>query len=119
MGKLRGAGRFCPMYLALSHHTASCEFSGAIMLPEPLFRRAGWPQAPECRGVRTAFGGSKMIKRFLLLSTFVLFSSTIVDTPRSLAATNDPASVVGDLGSRAIAAMRTQTRSRPSRSCSG
>jgi phospholipid transport system substrate-binding protein len=48
----------------------------------------------------------KMIKRFLLLSAFVLFSSTIVDTPRSLAATNDPASIVGDLGGRAIAAMR-------------
>jgi phospholipid transport system substrate-binding protein len=49
-----------------------------------------------------------MIQRFLLLSAFVLFSSTIVDTPRSLAATNDPASVVGDLGSRAIAAMRNE-----------
>ena len=47
-----------------------------------------------------------MIQRFLLLSAFVLFSSIIGDTPRSLAATNDPASVVGDLGSRAIAAMR-------------
>jgi phospholipid transport system substrate-binding protein len=48
-----------------------------------------------------------MIRRFLLLSAFVLFSSIIVDTPRSLAATNDPASVVGDLGSRAIAAMQS------------
>ena len=47
-----------------------------------------------------------MIRCFLLLSAFVIFSSIIVDTPRSLAATNDPASVVGDLGSRAIAAMR-------------
>jgi phospholipid transport system substrate-binding protein len=47
-----------------------------------------------------------MKERFLLLSAFVLFSSIIGDTPRSLAATNDPASFVGDLGSRAIAAMR-------------
>ncbi len=47
-----------------------------------------------------------MIQRFLLLSAFVLFSSIIVDTPRSLAVTNDPASFVGDLGGRAIAAMR-------------
>jgi ABC-type transporter MlaC component len=48
-----------------------------------------------------------MIQRFLLLSAFVIFSSIIMDTPRSLAATNDPASVVGDLGSRAIAAMQS------------
>jgi phospholipid transport system substrate-binding protein len=48
----------------------------------------------------------KMVQRFLLLSAFVLFFSIIGDTPRSLAATNDPASLVGDLGSRAIAAMR-------------
>ena len=47
-----------------------------------------------------------MIQRFLLLSAFVLFSSIIVHTPRSLAATDDPASIVGDLGNRAIAAMR-------------
>ena len=47
-----------------------------------------------------------MKQRFLLLSAFVLFSSIIGDTPRSLAATNDPASVVGDLGSRAIAALQ-------------
>jgi phospholipid transport system substrate-binding protein len=49
-----------------------------------------------------------MKQRFLLLSAFVLFSSIIGATPRSLAATNDPASVVGDLGSRAIAAMRNE-----------
>jgi phospholipid transport system substrate-binding protein len=47
-----------------------------------------------------------MKQRFLLLSAFVLLSSIIGDTPSSLAATNDPASFVGDLGSRAIAAMR-------------
>jgi phospholipid transport system substrate-binding protein len=47
-----------------------------------------------------------MIQRFLLLSAFVLFSSIPEDTSRSLTATNDPASFVGDLGSRAIAAMR-------------
>jgi hypothetical protein len=35
-------------------------------------------------------------------------ASIIVDTPRSLAATNDPASFVGDLGSRAIAGMRNE-----------
>lgn len=48
-----------------------------------------------------------MIQRLLLLSAFVLFSSIIGDTSRSLAATNDPASVVSDLGSRAIAAMQS------------
>jgi phospholipid transport system substrate-binding protein len=47
-----------------------------------------------------------MVQRFLLLSAFVLFSNIIVDTPRTFAAPNDPASFVGDLGSRAIAAMR-------------
>jgi phospholipid transport system substrate-binding protein len=47
-----------------------------------------------------------MIQRFLLLSAFVLFSSIIVDTPRSLAVTNDPASIVGDLGGRAISVLQ-------------
>ena len=47
-----------------------------------------------------------MILRFLLLSAFVLFSSIIVDTPRSLAAPNDPASIVGDLGGRAISVLQ-------------
>ena len=47
-----------------------------------------------------------MIQRFLLLSAFVLFSSIIVDTPRSLAAPNDPASIVGDLGGRAISVLQ-------------
>jgi ABC-type transporter MlaC component len=47
------------------------------------------------------------IRRFLLLSAFVLFASIIEDTPGSLAATNDPASIVGGLGSRAIAAVRS------------
>jgi phospholipid transport system substrate-binding protein len=47
-----------------------------------------------------------MIRHPLLLSAFVLLSSTIGGTPRSLAATDDPASLVSDLGSRALAAMR-------------
>jgi phospholipid transport system substrate-binding protein len=47
-----------------------------------------------------------MIQRFLLLSAFVLCSSIIEDTPRSLAATNDPASIVGDLGGRAISVLQ-------------
>ena len=47
-----------------------------------------------------------MIQRFLLLSAFVLFSSIIVDTPRSLAATNDPAGIVGHLGGRAISVLQ-------------
>ena len=46
-----------------------------------------------------------MIQRFLLLSVFVLFSSIIEDAPKSLAATNDPASFVSDLASRALAPM--------------
>ena len=49
-----------------------------------------------------------MIQRVLLLLAFILFSSIIGDTPRSLAATNDAASVIGDLGSRAVAAMRNE-----------
>jgi phospholipid transport system substrate-binding protein len=51
-------------------------------------------------------GEPQMIQRFLLLSAFVLLSSIIWDLPRGLAATDDPASIVGDLGTRALAAMR-------------
>ena len=40
------------------------------------------------------------------MSVFVLFSSMIGDTSKSMAAMNDPASFVGDLETRAIAAMR-------------
>jgi phospholipid transport system substrate-binding protein len=47
-----------------------------------------------------------MIQRFLLLSAFVLFFDIIEDSPRSLAATNDPASIVGDLGGRAISVLQ-------------
>ena len=45
-----------------------------------------------------------MIQRYLLLSAFALFSSTM-DAPKGLAATNDPASFVSDLASRALAPM--------------
>jgi phospholipid transport system substrate-binding protein len=51
-------------------------------------------------------GELQMIQRSLLLSAFVLLSSIAGGAPRSLAATDDPASVVGDLGTRALAAMR-------------
>ena len=44
-----------------------------------------------------------MIQRSLLLSAFVLLSSSIGGTPGTLAAPVDPASFVGDLGSRALA----------------
>jgi len=47
-----------------------------------------------------------MIRRSLLLSAFVLLFSIIVSAPRSLAAADDPASIVRDLGTRALAAMR-------------
>jgi phospholipid transport system substrate-binding protein len=47
-----------------------------------------------------------MIQRSLLLFAFVLLSSIIGGAPRSLAATDDPASFVNDLGTRALAAMR-------------
>ena len=46
-----------------------------------------------------------MIRRVFLLSAFILVSGIIWDTPRSAAAA-DPASIVSDLGSRALAAMR-------------
>lgn len=49
-----------------------------------------------------------MIPRSLLLSALVLFFSLIGDAPKSLAASDDPASFVGDLGSRAIAGMRNE-----------
>jgi len=42
----------------------------------------------------------------LALTAFVLLPSIIGDAPRSLAAPDDPASVVNDLGARALAAMR-------------
>src|SRR6202008_597006 len=51
-------------------------------------------------------GELQMIQRSLLLSAFVLLSSIIGGAPRSLAATDDPASLVNDLGTRALAAMR-------------
>src|SRR3989440_1178815 len=47
-----------------------------------------------------------MKKGSVLLSAFVLLSSIIGGAPRSLAATDDPASFVNDLGTRALAAMR-------------
>jgi phospholipid transport system substrate-binding protein len=46
-----------------------------------------------------------MIPRSLLLSALVLFFSLIGDAPKSLAASDDPASFVGDLGRRALAPM--------------
>src|ERR1700751_845879 len=48
----------------------------------------------------------QMIQRSLLLSVFVLLSAIIGGAPRSFAAADDPASVVGELGTRALAAMR-------------
>src|SRR5258708_19720258 len=51
-------------------------------------------------------GELQMIQRSLLLSAFDLLSSIIGGAPRSLAATDDPASFVNDLGTRALAAMR-------------
>jgi hypothetical protein len=48
----------------------------------------------------------QLIRRSLLLSALVLLSSILGVAPRSLAATDDPASIVGDLGTRALAAMR-------------
>jgi phospholipid transport system substrate-binding protein len=51
-------------------------------------------------------GELQMILRSLLLSAFVLLSSIIGGAPRSLAATDDPASFVNDLGTRALAAVR-------------
>src|SRR5712672_2001098 len=51
-------------------------------------------------------GELQMILRSLLLSAFVLLSGIIGGAPRSFAATDDPASFVNDLGTRALAAMR-------------
>jgi phospholipid transport system substrate-binding protein len=49
----------------------------------------------------------QMIQRSLLLS-LVLLSSIIGSAPRSLAAADDPANFVNDLGTRALAAMRNE-----------
>jgi ABC-type transporter MlaC component len=46
-----------------------------------------------------------MIRRSLLLLAFVLFPSIVGGATRSLAATDDPASLIRDLGSRALAPM--------------
>jgi phospholipid transport system substrate-binding protein len=47
-----------------------------------------------------------MMHRFLLLCAFLLLPSIIGGAPRSVAAADDPATFVGDLGSRALAAMQ-------------
>ena len=44
-----------------------------------------------------------MIQRSLLLSAFVLLSGIVGGAPKSLAATDGPASFVSDLASRALA----------------
>jgi phospholipid transport system substrate-binding protein len=49
-----------------------------------------------------------MIQRFLLISSFALLCSIVGGAPRSVAATDDPASVVTNLGTRALAAMRNE-----------
>jgi phospholipid transport system substrate-binding protein len=49
----------------------------------------------------------QMIRRSLLLS-LMLLSSIIGSAPRSLAAADDPADFVNDLGTRALAAMRSE-----------
>src|SRR5438045_6258272 len=50
-----------------------------------------------------------MIARSLLLSACVVLSISVAEAPRSVAATNDPASVVSDLWSRAVAPMPNDT----------
>jgi phospholipid transport system substrate-binding protein len=50
----------------------------------------------------------QMIQRSLLLSAFVLLSSIIGSAPRSSSAADDPANIVNDLGTRALAAMRNE-----------
>jgi phospholipid transport system substrate-binding protein len=49
-----------------------------------------------------------MKPRSLLLPALILLSSIVGGTPRSSAATEDPASVVSDFGNRALAAMRNE-----------
>ena len=106
MGKLWGVGRLDPLYLALSPSHCLMRIlgrdnsSGARVQACRLGEGAGTSRRT------TALWRFKVIQRFLLLSAFALFSSIIVDTPRSLAATNDPASIVGDLGGRAISVLQ-------------
>jgi phospholipid transport system substrate-binding protein len=59
-----------------------------------------------CRIVDVLMRELQMIQRSLLLSAFVLLSSIIGGAPKTSAAADDPAILVGDLGTRALAAMR-------------
>src|ERR1700722_17502481 len=80
-GSAANAGRLCAEVLRSAHASGVSRMDGLM-------------------------GELQMIRRSLLLSAFVLLSSIIGGTPRSLAATDDPASFVSDLGTRALAAMR-------------
>ena len=74
----------------------------------PKTPRGGVARLPHTTSGRVADGlilEIQMIRRFMLLSAFIL-SSIIGGAPKSLAATDDPASLVNDLGTRALAAMR-------------
>src|SRR6267378_316769 len=106
MGKLWGLGRLDPLCLALSPSHCLMRILGranSSRAPAQARRLAPGTGTPRRYDRLWRF---KMIPRFLLLSAFVLFSSIIGDAPRSLAATNDPASIVGDLGGRAISVLQ-------------
>src|ERR1700730_4324022 len=108
MGKLWGLSRLDPVRLALSPSHCLMRLlgrdnsSGAPVQARRLAPGTGTPRRYD------HLWRFKMIQRFLLLSAFVLFSSIIGDIPRSLAATNDPASIVGDLGGRAISVLQNR-----------
>jgi hypothetical protein len=63
---LGGSSRFEPLYFALSSHRLM-RILGAIILPQPLFMRAGQAQTPERRGVRAQLVGHQQLREEALL----------------------------------------------------
>src|SRR6266852_6196772 len=64
---LGGSSRFEPLHLTFSPSHRVMRIPGAIVLPEPLFVRAGQPQTPESRGVRAQLGHQQLQDEALLL----------------------------------------------------
>jgi hypothetical protein len=64
---LGGSSRFEALHLALSSSYRLMRILGAIILPEPLFRRAGQPHTPERRGVRAQLVGHQQLRYEALL----------------------------------------------------
>ena len=64
---LGGLSRLEPLHHALSSSHRLMRILGAIVLPEPLFMRAGQPQTPERRGVGMQLVGHQQLRDEALL----------------------------------------------------